>query len=276
MPELPEVETMVRDLTPRVVGRRIIGVDAPYRGGIVWPPQYEDFEQRVCWQPITGISRRGKYASFHLQSGDLLIVHRGMTGSVLHRDAADPMERFVRILFRLDDGTELRLDDPRKFGKVWVMDAQGEERPLPWAGMGPEPTNGAFTLKTLDAALAGRTALIKPLLLNQQIVAGLGNIYVDEALHGAGIHPERRANTLTAAEKRRLHAAIIRVLEAAIRRRGTTFSSYADIDGRAGGFQDELRVFRKAGTPCPRCGAPIERLVVGGRGTHICPRCQRR
>jgi formamidopyrimidine-DNA glycosylase len=273
MPELPEVETMVRDLIPRIVGRRIVGVDAAFAGCVIYP-EYPEFEQRVAGQSITGISRRGKYAIFSLESGDALVIHRGMTGSLFHRAATEPLEPYVRLLFRLDDGTELRFNDPRKFGKVYVMEATGAERPLPWKSMGPEPLNGAFDLEGFREKLRSRTALIKPLLLNQQVVAGLGNIYVDLFL--AGVHPERRANSLTPEEVDRLHAAIRTVLAAAVQRRGTTFSSYKDIEGRSGQYQDSLRVFRQAGAACPRCGAPIERTVVGGRGTYICCDCQRR
>lgn len=274
MPELPEVETMVRDLGPRIVGRTIRAIDAPYRGSVVWP-SYEEFARRVVGREIVGVSRRGKYACFALSSGDVLIVHRGMSGSLLLRRAEDSMERHVRLLLKLDGGHELRFDDQRKFGKVFVMDATGEERPLPWARMGPEPLADEFTPESLREALVGRKALIKSLLLNQQVVAGLGNIYVDEALYIAGIHPERRANTLTPREIDRLHRAIRQVLTAAVDGRGTTFSTYTDFEGRAGLYQDSLQVFRRAGSSCRRCGTDVIRLVVGGRGTHICPHCQR-
>lgn len=274
MPELPEVETMVRDLVSRVLGRALTGVHAPFPG-IVTYPDYPELRERVTGQSITGITRRGKYAIFELTSGDALIIHRGMTGSLLLRRMAEPMEPHVRIRFTLDDDRELRFDDARKFGKVSVMRADGSERPLPWARMGPEPLNGSFTIDGLGRALEKRMALIKPLLLGQQIVAGLGNIYVDEALFLAGIHPERRANTLTQSEVARLHAAIRDVLAEAVARRGTTFSSYKDIEGREGQYQEWLRVFRKTDTACPRCGSPIIRRVVGGRGTHLCPECQK-
>lgn len=273
MPELPEVETMIRDLERRVVGRTISAVQAPFQGSIIWP-DYQDFEHRVTGQEIVGVSRRGKYAILSLASGDLLIIHRGMSGSLLLRSQEDVLESHVRVILRLDDGSEMRFDDPRKFGKILVMDQTGRERPFPWATMGPEPLDGEFTAESLRDALKGRKGLIKPMLLNQRVVAGLGNIYVDEALYDARIHPERRAYTLTAEEVQRLHAAIREVLHDAVERRGTTFSSYTDIEGREGGYQDSLRVFRRPGTACSRCGTAIVRLVVGGRGTHICPHCQ--
>jgi formamidopyrimidine-DNA glycosylase len=274
MPELPEVETMVRDLRPRVRGLTIQSVRADWEGEVIWP-RFDEFKRRLEGQTITGIRRRGKYAIFELASGDLLAVHRGMSGSLLHRRRDDAEDPYVRVVFSLDDETELRLRDPRKFGKVFLLAASGEDGPAPWATMGPEPLNADFTADVLAARLLNRRALLKPLLLNQQIVAGLGNIYVDEAMYRARLHPERRANTLTLAEIRRLHGAIVDVLQAAVRSRGTTFSSYADVEGRAGGYQQNLDVFRRNGASCPACGTPIIRLVVGCRGTHVCPACQK-
>lgn len=274
MPELPEVETMVRDLAPRVVGRAIETVEAPFPGSVRWPT-FEEFRQRVIGRRITDVGRRGKYAILTLQSGDALIIHRGMSGSLLLRPADAPMESHVRILFGLEGGDQLRFDDARKFGRLFVMDVAGEERTLPWARMGPEPLDDGFSLQQFSQTLRGRKALIKPLLLNQQVVAGLGNIYVDEALHQARIHPERRAYTLDGEEIERLHRAIRDVLDLAVQGRGTTFNSYRDIEGREGAFQDSLQVFRRAGANCPRCGTSIIKLVVGGRGTHVCPACQR-
>jgi formamidopyrimidine-DNA glycosylase len=198
-----------------------------------------------------------------------------MTGTLLLRRPSDPVEPYVRLTLHLDDGRELRFKDPRKFGKIFVMEGSGAERPLPWSSMGPEPLHDGFSVPALREAFGGRRAKVKPLLLDQRIVAGLGNIYVDEALYLARIHPERRVNTLTRSDVQRLHAAIRDVLAAAVEGRGTTFSSYADVEGRAGQYQSELRVFRRAGAACGRCGTPIVRIVVGGRGTHLCPRCQR-
>jgi formamidopyrimidine-DNA glycosylase len=274
MPEMPEVETMVRDLTPRVVGHTITAVDAPFRGSVVYP-DFEEFETRATGKIITAVERRGKFALFSLSSGDVLIVHRGMTGSLLLRPSNVEMDPYTRLILALDGGEELRFRDPRKFGKVFLMDPSGAERALPWAHFGPEPLNGAFTVPAFRRALSGRTAPIKPLLLNQRVVAGLGNIYVDEALFLARIHPERPAGSLTPAEVKRLHTAIRDTLAAAIDRRGTTFDNYTDIEGRAGGFQDSLQVFRRGGEPCPRCRGPLTRTVLQGRGTHFCARCQR-
>lgn len=273
MPELPEVETMVRDLQTRVVGRTISSVEAPFAGTVRFP-DYPEFKERVEGRTITSISRRGKYAIFSLDSGDALIIHRGMTGSVLLRSTVEPLEPYVRLIFRLDNGTELRFDDPRKFGKAFIMNASGEEHPMPWERMGPEPLSADFTPEYLASVLRNRKAPIKPLLLNQEIVAGLGNIYVDESLFLARIHPLRPAGSLSIDDVTRLYRAIREVLDRAVHSRGTTFSSYRDIEGRQGSYQDTLSVFRKEGEPCPTCGTNIERIVVGGRGTHFCPSCQ--
>lgn len=274
MPELPEVETMVRDLATRIAGRTITEVSLPFAGQIQYLDSPE-FVGRVQGRWIERIERRAKFAAFTLDSGDVLVIHRGMTGSLLLRESTDANEAHVRAVFMLDDGRELRFNDPRKFGKLYLMDGSGSERPLPWARMGPEPMTKDFTARVLESRLRDRTAPIKPLLLGQSIVAGLGNIYVDEALHLSRIHPQRRAGDLSTAEVRRLHRAIRSVLFDAVERRGTTFSNYMDFEGRAGGFQDQLRVFHREGRSCPRCNTGIIKMVVGGRGTHICPRCQK-
>jgi formamidopyrimidine-DNA glycosylase len=273
MPELPEVETMVRDLVPHLVGRTFTAIELPFAGCIAWPDP-SSFIDRIVGQSVCGITRRGKYARIALGSGDEVIVHRGMTGSLLLRAVEAPMESHVRAVLRLDNGYELRFNDPRKFGRVSVMDAAGAERLPPWHAMGPEPLDDGFTVQVLQARLHGRTGVLKPLLLNQRVIAGLGNIYVDEALFRAGVHPRRTADTLTAIEIGRIHGAIRDVLFGAIRGRGTTFSSYTDIEGRDGTYQVSLAVFHREGEPCPRCGATIQKLVVGGRGTHVCPACQ--
>jgi formamidopyrimidine-DNA glycosylase len=264
---------MVRDLQTRVVGRTITAVEAPFTGSVRFPG-FPEFVERVEGRTITAVNRRGKYATLALDSGDALIVHRGMTGSLLLRSAGEPLEPYVRLIFRLDNGTELRFDDARKFGKAFVMNAAGDERPMPWDRMGPEPLSSDFTPEYLASVLRNRKAPIKPLLLNQEIVAGLGNIYVDESLFLAGLHPRRPAGSLSNDEVTRLYHAIRAVLEKAVHSRGTTFSTYRDIEGRQGRYQDTLSVFRKAGAPCPTCGSSIERIVLGGRGTHFCPSCQ--
>ncbi|GAC1320219.1 MAG: bifunctional DNA-formamidopyrimidine glycosylase/DNA-(apurinic or apyrimidinic site) lyase [Chloroflexota bacterium] len=274
MPELPEVETMVRDLSARVVDRVIDDVSVSNAASVRWPT-FQEFRRRLLGRAIVDVWRRGKYAVLTLDSSDLLIIHRGMSGSVLLREKEAPLEAHVRAVFTLDTGDEMRFNDPRKFGKIFLIDRRGEEHPLPWAHLGMEPLDDSFSADTLASLLAGRKALLKPLLLDQRLVAGLGNIYVDEVLHRASLHPQRRAHSLTVDEVQRLHGAIRWVLATAVHQRGTTFESYRDIEGREGHYQDVLLVFRRTGSACRRCGTAIVKIVVGGRGTHFCPTCQR-
>lgn len=262
---------MVRDLRARLPGRRITGVDIAFTGSIGYPEPRE-LVDRVVGQEIVTISRRGKYAVLGLASDDRLIVHRGMTGSLLVRRRGDDLESHVRLTFLLDNDGELRFRDMRKFGRVLLM--HSGERALPFEKMGPEPLRRSFTAARLAGSLQGRSGLLKPLLLGQRVVAGLGNIYVDEALFHSRIHPRRVAGSLSEAEVGRLHRAIRSVLNAAIEGRGTTFRSYEDINGNAGAFQSRLAAYGRVGEPCRRCGWPIERIVVGGRGTYFCPHCQ--
>ncbi|MBI4321969.1 MAG: bifunctional DNA-formamidopyrimidine glycosylase/DNA-(apurinic or apyrimidinic site) lyase [Chloroflexi bacterium] len=271
MPELPEVTTIVNDLEPRVVNRRIVGIDILWPGTIVHPDP-EDLQGRLMGQPIVGVRRRAKLIVIDLASGDRLVVHLRMTGRLLLRPAEAEPDQFVRVVFRLDDGQQLRLADARKFGSVKLM-ASAEFEKLS-ESLGREPLGPDFALERFREMLGGRGARIKPLLLDQTFLAGMGNIYVDEALFESGIHPARRASSLGEAEVARLYQAIRHVLQEGIKDRGTTFISYVDAYGRRGGHQFNLKAYRRAGDPCPRCATAIQRIVVGGRGTYICPRCQ--
>jgi len=274
MPELPEVETMVRDLRARVEGRTIVSARV-YWDRLVAYPDREAFEARVSGHAIETIERRGKFALFSLSGNATLAIHRGMTGSLFLRDRAASDDRFVRARFGLDNGAELRFDDSRKFGRLYFIEAGDALYQPPWARLGPEPLEPRLQGTTLARQLARRSAAIKTTLLNQSVVAGVGNIYADEALFVARIHPTRPANSLTRPEIKRLAAAISDVLESAIAGRGTTFSTYKDIDGAVGTNQHLLNVFYRHGQPCYRCGATVQRIVLGARGTHFCPRCQR-
>jgi formamidopyrimidine-DNA glycosylase len=274
MPELPEVETMVRDLAHRVCDRTIIHVETSWDRMVVHPTP-EEFRQRLVGQRIIGLNRRGKYAIFELETGELLVVHRGMSGSLLLRRSNSPDDRHVRARFVLDNGYELRFDDARKFGRLYLIRPEAEGYALPWARMGPEPLDDQLTATAFRARFAGRSAPIKTLLLNQHVLAGIGNIYADEALFVAGIHPARRANTLTEGELDRLQQAIRHVLAGSIALRGTTFSTYRDLEGRHGAYQHYLRVFRRDRSGCPRCGAEIRKMILGGRSTYFCPHCQK-
>jgi formamidopyrimidine-DNA glycosylase len=274
MPELPEVETMVRDLQERVVGRTITNAQV-YWDRMVLYPDVPGFKARLTGRRVEAVRRRGKFAIFDLDDGGMLGVHRGMTGSLLHRSLDSEDDRFVRARFQLDDGYELRMDDARKFGKLVVIAPDVDEVAAPWEGYGPEPLAADLDPAEFRARFAGRRAAIKTLLLNQRVLAGVGNIYADESLFLAGIRPTRPANSLSKPAMKRLLEAIRTVLTESIEARGTTFSTYRDVDGEMGRNQSTLRVFGKQGQSCPRCGGEIRKIVLNARGTHFCPRCQK-
>ena len=269
MPELPEVETIARGLQELLIGRQFIGVRVGWEN-LVARPTVEEFKRGLVGQRILGVKRRGKYLVFTLSSGGSLIVHLRMTGRLLIKNADDELDKHDHLIFELDDARELRFNEVRKLGRVYLVDNEDEVV----GDLGPEPLDDDFTPADFTALLSGRRGMIKPLLLKQQFMAGVGNIYADEALFAARIHPERRADTLTAEEAEGLYHALRQVLRQGIENRGTTLTAYRDAEGREGENQDYLRVFRRTGQPCPRCGTPIERTVVGGRGTYFCPKCQ--
>ena len=284
MPELPEVETVARGLRASLVGRTIVGVEVRWTRSLI-PPEPTVFARRLSGQAVTGVGRRGKWLVIGLSGGDTLLVHLRMTGQLVldagggcgkppYNGGECPGDRHVRVLFLLDDGRCLRFVDVRKFGRLRLVDDLAGV--LDELGLGPEPLGDDFTAARLREMLARRRGRIKPLLLNQRFLAGLGNIYTDEALWRACIHPLRRADALSPAEVQSLHRAIRSVLRSAIASGGTTLpdAAYQQLDGRPGEFAGRLAVYGRVGQPCPRCGATIERIRVGQRGTHFCPRCQ--
>jgi formamidopyrimidine-DNA glycosylase len=267
MPELPEVETIKNELLPHIIGRTITGVDVYWDKMIKQPPAPE-FLKRVTGQKITNLSRLGKYLFFHLSGGEKLVMHMKMTGSLLINPTDD---KFARAVFYFDNGKVMHFRDPRKFGKMWLaIDESDVARKL-----GPEPLDDDFTAKTLAQILSNRKAPVKPVLLDQSIIAGIGNMYADESLFEAKIHPERAACGLTDEEVKRLYTAIQRVLRAAIKNKGASVRNYIRPDGEIGSAHDEFRVAHGTGKNCPRCGTAIERIVVRGRGTYFCPDCQK-
>ncbi len=268
MPELPEVETVRRELEPWLVGRRIRRarrVDAP-RG-----PKYAGLE-RARGRRILGVARRGKFLLLPLSGGLELVIHLGMTGTLTAREP----DGHVRAVLELHGRAPARLyfRDPRRFGRMLVVGA-GDYAALPTlARMGPEPLSDDFQAPAFFAALQSSSA-IKTLLLGQRPVAGLGNIYADEALWTARIHPRREARQLSRRKTYELCDAIEAVLSAGVEAGGTTLRDYRSLGGQPGGYAPKLQVYGRAGEPCPRCGAAICRIVVGGRSSHLCPRCQR-
>jgi formamidopyrimidine-DNA glycosylase len=270
MPELPEVETVARDLRQAgLVGRRITGVSVAWERTID-RPALNAFAARLQDQQVTAVSRRAKYLILHLSSGDALLIHLRMTGHLDIVPAATEVPTHTRVIFDLDDGTQLRFRDTRKFGRLYLVSDPREVL----GKLGPEPIDQDFTAADLQALLAHRQRQIKPLLLDQTIIAGLGNIYVDEALWQARIHPERLAATLGPAEIEALWQAMRAVLNQAIGNEGTTFSTYASLGGKPGQNQTTLKAYARTGQPCYECGTPIVRLIIGQRSTHICPHCQ--
>lgn len=266
MPELPEVETIRTDLEPLLVGRDIIRVAQALED-----PHYRNL-RAAEGRRVRALRRRGKYMIAELGDKEL-VVHLGMTGQIAVAAQPPDAMRHLHVRFQLDDGTGCFFNDPRRFGWLQVVDPGVYEGIPTLATMGPEPLGEEFAFEAFAERMAGARTL-KPLLLNQKVVAGLGNIYADEALHLAGLHPER--GRLTRSEARRLHAAIREVLRRGIANRGTTFKDYRDGMGRYGTNQDFLGVFDREGEPCPVCATLIVKTWVGGRGTHLCPACQRR
>jgi len=274
MPELPEVETVRRTLQRLVTGKTIQAVDVRLPRIVRRPAEPEAFARALEGLTIQGVERRGKFLKIML--GDILLLsHLRMEGRYGLYDAADEVENHTHVIFRFTDGTELRYRDVRQFGTMDVFAVGEETREGPLAKLGLEPLDEAFTVSAFRAALGSRKTKIKPLLLNQEVVVGIGNIYVDEALHTAGIHPERTADTLTRAELTRLHGRIVATLAASVEAGGSSVKSYVNGQGEQGAYQFSLRAYGREGEPClAGCGSRIEKFVVGGRGTHICPRCQ--
>jgi formamidopyrimidine-DNA glycosylase len=311
MPELPEVETVARTLRPQLVGRvitRALVLHPDVVAGVS-PPA---FEQRLAGAAFEEVGRRGKYLIAGLRSAAgaplQLVVHLRMTGRLLCVGAGDELANHTHLRFLLDDGHELRLVDTRRFGRAYLLGAGGgyassaipddaaaagllaaeeraEGRPgtgpglaIPPKGLvelGPEPLSPGFRPRDLAAMLRGRRRQLKALLLDQSFLAGIGNIYADESLFRARLHPERKASDLSRREARRLYDCIREVLSEAIGDGGTTIRDYVDGRGRPGEFAARLRVYGREGEPCSACGTPIERHAVAGRSTYLCPRCQR-
>ncbi len=271
MPELPEVETIRRDLTPLVLGRTImeawVSPDAPKLVQLL-PP--DELCRALAGQRIDDLARRGKYLLFRLASGLVWVVHLRMTGSLQQSTSGCPADPYLRARFRLDDGSWLCYRDLRKLGLIWLVDDESTVV----GKLGPEPLGEEFGPQDLRRLLL-RSAPVKSVLLDQAAIAGIGNIYADEALFVAGINPRRAARGLSRQASDRLHAAIRQVLVEAMGNRGSSFRDYVDSAGQEGKHQLHVRVFRRTGQPCSECGTPIRRVKVGGRSTHFCPRCQR-
>ena len=274
MPELPEVETVARDLRAELVGRRFVSawVSQP---GVLRFPSAAEFTVALPGRQVESVERRGKYILCRLDGGEDLVVHLGMTGHLRVVDAGAELVKHTHLRAGLDDGRELRFDDARRFGRLMLGSRAllEELRLLP--ALGVEPLSDDLTPAVFEALMRRTTRTVKAALLDQSVIAGLGNIYVDEACHRAGIRPTRRARRLTRGERLALRDAIRAVLTTAIRNRGTTVDDYRDLWNARGSHQEELRVYGRGGEPCLGCGTALRRTVVSGRTTVYCPRCQR-
>ena len=270
MPELPEVETIRRGLisgsdgVPSLVHQRITSVDLFWPKAVASPDPLQ-FIQGLQQREIVNLSRRGKFLLINLDHGTL-IFHLRMSGDLRMQPAGEPTQKHDRLQLNFNSGWKLVFNDTRKFGRAWLT----EDPQKVLSGIGSEPLDPDLTPDKFHAMLQVRSRQIKPLLMDQRFIAGLGNIYTDEALFSAGIHPLRRSDTLTQPEAERLLAAIREVLQKGILAKGASI----DWVYRGGDFQNHFQVYKRTGSPCPRCGTPIQRIVVGQRSTHFCPVCQ--
>lgn len=275
MPELPEVETVRQDLQRLTLGPRILAVQVLLTRTIAYPAK-EIFGQSLIGACFTRWQRRGKYLLGSLDSGAVLGVHLRMTGQLLWVQGSAPLPAHTRVRLRLEQGWELRFVDPRTFGQMWLVPAGVEpETVIPaLQSLGPEPLSPAFSEAYFQASLQKSRRPIKSALLDQSLVAGVGNIYADEALFLSGIHPLTPASQLSDSAKSRLREALIEVLQVGLEQRGTTLRDYRDLRGLNGNYQGQAWVYGREGDPCRLCGTPIQRIKLAGRSAHFCPHCQ--
>ncbi len=281
MPELPEVETVARDLRPRITGATIVGAR------VLWARTLrthtpEAFEGAIVGRRVEGVGRRAKLVVVELSGDAALTIHLKMTGQLFVVPADAPQDPYVRLVLGLADGREIRFRDIRKFGKVGLYGRDPVTGDLVtevggaavFAAFGPEPLDPGFDVREFRRRLRRRKGRLKPLLLDQSFLAGVGNIYADEALWASRLHPLRTAGTLRPPDERHLYDAIRTILAEAVERRGSSIDDYTAPDGD-GSMQERLQVYQRTGEPCPRCGRPVRRIVIGARSTHFCSWCQR-
>jgi formamidopyrimidine-DNA glycosylase len=281
VPELPEVETVARDLRPRLVGAEISGVRSTW-ARTLRTHDADAFAAEVVGRTVEAVGRRAKLLVVSLSGDAALTIHLKMTGQLFVVPGGAPDDPYVRLVLELADGRELRFRDIRKFGKVGLYEREAGSGELVverggvgvFSKTGPEPLEESFTLRDFRRGLRARRGRLKPLLLDQTFLAGVGNIYADEALWAARLHPLRSARSLRPADEKRLYDEVRRILSEAVERRGSSIDDYTAPDGD-GAMQDRLLVYQRTGEPCSRCRRPIRRIVVGGRATHFCSWCQR-
>jgi formamidopyrimidine-DNA glycosylase len=273
MPELPEVETVRRTLQQLIVGKKIERVTVRL-ARIIQQPEPEQFTQALIGQTFREVGRRGKFLRLHLD--DLTLVsHLRMEGRYGLYHSNEPLETHTHVIFHFDDQTELRYKDVRQFGTMHLFPYGSELGLPPLHKLGLEPLDPGFTFAVFQKLIKNRTTKIKPWLLNQEFIAGIGNIYVDESLFRARIHPLRTADSLSNIELKRLFEAIVGILSEAVKAGGSSIKSYVNGQGEMGMFQQKLLIYGRKSEPCVHCGRIIEKTIIGGRGTHYCPQCQR-
>lgn len=270
MPELPEVETVKNQIAPPVLGRTITDVTLLWEGQVRGQSP-EEFKKRAIGQKITAIERHGKYLLLSLASGDTLVIHLKMSGSLILGQNDNEPPKYTRAIIHLDSGQNVFFRDPRKFGVLKIIKNTAEID----AKLGPEPLEKSFTLKVFTARLVKHAAPIKAVLLDQKFMAGVGNMYADEALYASRIDPRRAANSLTKAEIKRLFEAIRDTLREGIKYGGASIVTYYHPDGTTGTAHQHFKVAHGQNKTCPVCGGPVKRIVVRGRGTYYCPKCQK-
>lgn len=274
MPELPEVETIKETLKQLVVGKQIKETEVYWPNIIKEPDDKEEFKQLLENQTIHHLTRRGKFILFHLDRY-VLVSHLRMEGKYMVVPEQEPVQKHTHVVFRFTNGEELRYKDVRKFGTMHLFPKGKEMLHKPLVQLGADPFDEGFTFTYLYQKLNKTDRFIKTVLLDQTVVAGIGNIYADEILFQAEVHPLRRASKLTKEEIKRIQSAVISILSEAVKLGGTTIRSYVNSQGDMGMFQQQLFVYGQEGEPCKKCGTPIVKGKVSGRGTHICKHCQK-
>ena len=273
MPELPEVETIVRSLEPLLKGKIIEKIEL-VKDVVVAYPDSVTFLEYLKGAKIQSLSRRGKFIQILIDSGYTLVIHLRMTGHLIYTGQERPREKHTHVIFYLNDGNQLRFSDTRRFGRLWLIGPE-EEDCTGICRLGLEPFSPYFGAEYLKKTLEKRKIVIKQALLDQSVVAGLGNIYVDEVLFDSGITPLRQVNDISDNEWQRLAESIPRILTTAIKNRGTTFSDYLDGNGKRGDNFAYLKAYHREGQACSRCGEKIVRLKIAGRSSYFCPKCQK-
>ncbi len=274
MPELPEVETVKCSLERKIIGVTILKTEILLEQ-IIKMPEISEFKAKISGRIIQNITRHGKYLKIHLSGAYVMVIHLRMTGQLLYMAADEPVARHTHIIFYLNNGAQLRYVDIRQFGTLYLLPSAETNKLKGLSRLGLEPVNKEFSREYLKEKLQSRTKKIKQVLLEQEIIAGLGNIYADEILFAAKINPHRPANSLATEEVSLLHAKIVEVIQEAIEHRGTSVQNYIDGNSEKGNYQNFLKVYQREAQNCVRCDAKIKKEKLAGRGTHFCPECQK-